>query len=303
MKMIDKKLLNPNPKIFFKAGLLIMLSFIIINIIILSDNILLNYFLGILLGNIIGAHSLFVHELLHGAITRNKRIQTIYSLISFFPFLMTPSYWRYWHNYLHHSNTQVFRKDPDLLPLGEEHEYFLKKNKIYKYIHLFLPNSKSKLKIFYCFFWMNFQSLLGHFYIRFNGKAWSKLNHKKVNKEITIQIVLLFLYIFFIGIKDPISLILLPFLSQNFTIMSFISTNHHGRDIIKDGIIENEVEYSNNIIMNKFFRMYYFNFGNHIEHHLFPSAPSSSLDEINKIIKPKNNYKKYHMLYNIFIKK
>jgi fatty acid desaturase len=300
---IPKELLKRNPFLFFKSIFYFLLMILCVIIIINNNSLIINLLLSVVLGSLIGAHGFFVHELLHGAVVKNKKLQTIYALIGYAPYLMTPTYWRYWHNYLHHNNTQIIGKDPDMLPSGEFHEKALKKSIIYKIIYKFLPNSESKIRFFYCFIWMNVQAFLGHVFIRFNGKQWKNLNQLKVTFEWILQIFLIISYCYLIGSQKPLFLIVIPFLIQNYTIMSFIVTNHFLSKSYREGENFNDLEISHNIKLNKFYRFYYFNFGYHTEHHLFPNAPSTSLERINKIVNPPNVHNKYDLLYKIFFKK
>lgn len=304
----DKSFFKNNPYKIIKGLIYIFTILTLIIIILVLDN---NYFflkilLSLILGRVIGAHALFVHEVMHGAIIKNKKIQDLYCLIFYASYHITPTYWRYWHNYLHHGYTQNHKKDPDVLPPIEIRKKFIQKNKYFKFVNKLLPQSYTFLSLFYCFYWMNIQSQVGQLYLRFkkNGN-WDKINNKRINIEYFIQLALIVGYIYFIGLKEPITLIIIPFILQNYTVMSYIVTNHTLEPISEKN---NPFKNSRNLIINPFFEKLDFHFNYHIEHHLFPNLEGSKLKKINNYIKEQkiidyNESKKNEALMEIFINK
>lgn len=76
----------------------------------------LQLFVAIVMGHFSAGLVFLTHELMHGQIVKSQKIQNWVGLFGLAPFLISPSYWRYWHNYLHHGNTQYVLKDPDAFP-------------------------------------------------------------------------------------------------------------------------------------------------------------------------------------------
>ena len=98
------------------------------------------------------------------------------------------------------------------------------------------------------------------------------MDHKKVSLEFALVLLFAGTYVFLIGPTNWLWLLVIPFLIQNYTVMSYISTNHNLSPYTKvNDPLVNSLNVSNNPIM-EFMNL---NFGYHIEHHLFPSMPAS----------------------------
>jgi fatty acid desaturase len=236
--------------------------------------------LSILMG-ILSAGSTFLgHEVLHGAIVKNKKLQNFIGFFAFAPFLISPTYWRFWHNTLHHGNTQLLYKDPDAFPT----KMIWKRSKFMKWAFPLSPGSGYIRSYFYFFYWFSFQAVLNQIYMRFGNKMWDKMNHKKVTMEFTAQLVMFVAYINFIGPANWIWLLVVPFAVQNYTVMSYISTNHNISPYTKiNDPLVNSLTVTNNPIL-EFLNL---NFGYHTEHHLFPAMPMSSAKKVSAKLKEK----------------
>ena len=103
--------------------------------------------------------------------------------------------------------------------------------------------------------------------MRFGNKMWSEIKHNRVTVEFAIQIALVAGFIYLIGAANLVFLILIPFAIQNYTVMSYISTNHNISPLTKvNDPLENSLTVTNHPIL-EFFNL---NFGYHTEHHIFP---------------------------------
>lgn len=295
---IDKNLLKNNPFLLIKGLSFMLVSFLLIYIIYSNDfNILINLILSLCLGYLWGCVGLFSHDLLHGSIIKNKPIEDLISLIIGVPLLMTPEIWRYWHNYLHHSYFNIKTKDPDFVKTPNQ-----RSSKIYKVIYQLTPESRSLMSYFYVFYWFNIQSLLLQFYLRFSSNPqWKNVNHKKVNIQFVIQLILLTLYLNYIAINNLIFLFIIPLLLINYIPLSFIITNHYRRNSNKNHILER----ATSVYVNSIHDFFTFRFGYHVEHHLLPYVPSSSFRDIHDILMKDDRYhykSKWSVIKSIYIK-
>lgn len=234
--------------------------------------------LAIFMGVLLGGNTFLAHELLHGAILKSKKWQNFIGFFGFAPFLISPTYWRFWHNNLHHGNTQLLYKDPDAFPT----RMVWKKSKYMRFVFPLSPGSGYIRSYFYFFYWFSFQAFLNQSYMRFGNKMWAKMDHKKVTLEFAATLVVMLCYVGFVastGIENWLWLVIIPFFTMNYTVMSYISTNHNVSPYTKiNDPLVNSLTVTNNPIM-EFFNL---NFGYHTEHHLFPAMPASRTKKVSK---------------------
>lgn len=278
-KSLPKKTFKREP-MRLKYG--VLFSSLIIGIVYLNLTYELAWYIklpmAILMGICLGGNTFLGHEILHGAIVKNKKLQTFLGFIAFTPFLISPTYWRFWHNTLHHGNTQLLYKDPDAFPTM----MVWKRSKFMQFVFPLSPGSGYLRSYLYFFYWFSFQAVLNQAYMRFGNKMWQKMNHKKVSIEFSLIVILAVAYAAFIGVSQWLWLLVIPFLVMNYTVMSYISTNHNVSPYTKinDPLI-NSLSVTNNPIM-EFFNL---NFGYHTEHHLFPSMPASQAKKVSAKLK------------------
>jgi fatty acid desaturase len=231
--------------------------------------------LSIIMGVLVAGGTFLGHEISHGALVKGKKLQDFLAFFAFAPFLISPTYWRFWHNNLHHGNTQLLYKDPDAFPT----KMIWKRSKFMKWAFPKTPGSGTVASYFYFFYWFSFQAVLNQVYMRFGNKMWDKMDHKKVTMEFTLTLSLALIYMGFIGVENWIWLAVIPFMVQNYTVMSYISTNHNLSPYTKiNDPLMNSLTVTNNPIM-EFVNL---NFGYHTEHHLFPAMPASKAKIVSK---------------------
>jgi fatty acid desaturase len=113
---------------------------------------------------------------------------------------------------------------------------------------------------------------------------WAKMDHKKVTLEFGTQMVLFVVYLALIGPENWLLLFVVPFMIQNYTMMSYISTNHNISPYTK---INDPLVNSLTVTNNWFSELIHMNFGYHTEHHLFPAMPMSSAKKVHEKLKEK----------------
>lgn len=231
--------------------------------------------LAMLMGLALGGTTFLGHEVLHGAIIKNKKAQQFFGFLSFLPFMISPTYWRFWHNNLHHGNAQLLYKDPDAFPT----KMIWKRSKFMQNVFKLAPGSGYIRSYFYFFYWFSFQAFLNQAKMRFGNKMWEKMDHKKVTKEFAAQVTIFVIYLGAIGPENWLLMFVVPFMAMNYTVMSYISTNHNISPYTK---INDPLVNSLTVTNNPFFDFMTLNFGYHAEHHLFPSMPASKAKIVSK---------------------
>ena len=215
------------------------------------------------------------HETLHGSILKNRLLQDVVGFIGFGPFLVSPTYWRFWHNHLHHGNTQLIYKDPDAFPTLSVY----KRSKFMRLVFNLAPGSKHPLSYFYLFYWFSFQSVLNQSYMRFKNKMWANMNHGRVTKEFAAIAFLAGAYTYFVGLDNFLWLVAIPFFIQNYVVLSYICTNHNISPLTK---INDPLENSLTVTTHPIIDFVHMNFGYHVEHHLFPRISGRHAKQVHR---------------------
>lgn len=96
---------------------------------------------------------------------------------------------------------------------------------------------------------------------------WEQMKHNRVSAEFAFQVALVAAYVYFVGSAAPLYLILIPLAIQNYTVMSYISTNHNISPLTK---INDPLENSLSVTVHPLLEKLHLNFGYHVEHHIFP---------------------------------
>lgn len=236
--------------------------------------------MALVMGHFSAGLVFLTHELMHGQIVKSQKIQNLGGLFGLSPFLVSPSYWRYWHNYLHHGNTQYVLKDPDAFP-----PLIAYKNSTYmKRLFDWTPGAKTIRSYGYFFFWFSTQAVLNQIYFRFHNKMWDRMNHRRVTIEFAFQVVMMATYVLWASQYSFLFLVLIPFLIQNYVVMSYISTNHNLSPLTK---VNDPLENSLTVTTNPVFDFFHLNFGYHVEHHLFPRMSGKYAKKLHQILKVK----------------
>jgi len=227
----------------------------------------LPWYLKLLLVVVIGqcnvAMSFLAHETLHGSIVKAKWLQNLIGFLGFAPYFISPTYWRFWHNNLHHGNTQLLYKDPDAFPTISVY----KRSRFMRAIFPLTPGSGTKISLLYFFYWFPLQAVINQVSFRFKNKMWDKMDHRQVTLEFAAICLLHAAYVWFIGRYDPLFLIVLPFMAQNYTNMSYVMTNHNLSPYTK---VNDPLVNSLTVTNPKVLEFIHLNFGYHTEHHIFP---------------------------------
>ncbi len=276
---MDQKFFERNPARLSYAVLFLGVNAALIYAVMTME---IHWTLKILAGFIMGqfnAGLAFVsHETLHGSIVKNKHLQDLVAFFAFAPFLMSPTYWRFWHNRLHHGNTQYILKDPDAFPTMTVY----RQSKFMQRLFQWTPGANTIRSYFYFFFWFSFQSFLNQIYMRFGNKMWSEMKHTRVSFEFGLQVLMMGSLVYFVGLSNFAFLILIPFAIQNYTVMSYISTNHNLSPLTK---VNDPLVNSLTVTTNPIFEFIHLNFGYHVEHHIFPRMSGAYTKKVHAELK------------------
>jgi len=224
--------------------------------------------IGLVIGNTYGGLMFFAHEVAHGATARSRKIQDAVLYFACAIFCFSPHLWRVWHNTVHHSHTNDPRRDPD--HFGTLEQFFTQTPHRRALNNLAPGMSLLSIGYLFVFFALQAQSVLW-----FKTRELEELNPLRRVKAGIDSILMLSFWIVLgcvIGLDSAIYVIVIPFLVANFVVLSYVLTNHMLMpltttcDILASTMSVGTLSILDNV---------HFHFSHHIEHHLFPSMPSS----------------------------
>ena len=291
-KYLSSEDFSPDTKEFLRYFSLIAFYLLgiysVLNLEFLAVKILVSIFMGIALTSL----TFFLHDLMHGAVIKSKKITYLTGLsigiLNFFP----PLFWQRTHNF-HHARTGN-TDDPDRMYIWAEKP----KNSFEKFLYR-LRISQDSYNAFFSLIGLSF-GFLSHFSILFysllqkepKGSQYQGIHKLLKTKEMIIvfgEMLLIFLFQGFLftaiakyNFLNYFLVSLLPVLIAHFTTMLYIHTNHFLSpltDEIDDPLI-NSLSLKNSWIVDKMF----LNFSHHVEHHLFPAMSSSHYPKIRKLL-------------------
>lgn len=234
---------------------------------------------GVIIGVMAGMISHITHNILHGTVVENRQLQTFLAFWGFLPHWLSPTFYRYWHNYLHHTFTQKHITDPDAYPS----EFLYENSNFFRQMYKALPGSGHPLSYFYFFHSFTTHSQVNQFIQRFKlKKQYKKLNGRLVNIQLVLQALILFPLVFFLAKTNFFFLVLLPFAICNYMIMSYIATNHALRPLTPtNDPLANTLSVKAGPLSNFFCR----NMAFHVCHHLYPHVNPRYYPEIDKVLR------------------
>lgn len=234
--------------------------------------------LAVVIGFCYGGLGFTAHEVLHGSVVRNKTLQDIIAFFSFMPFFISPTFWRYWHNQLHHGKTQSLISDPDAFPLMR----VFKNSKFIQRMFPFTPGSGHLRSYTYFFFWFSFHVFVAQTYLRFRNSLFDRLDHKRTTWEMSAQIAIMATVIYLAGLENILYTFFIPLWVQNYFVMSYIATNHNLNPLTR---VNDPLVNSLTVTSVPAFEWIQLNFGYHVEHHVFPAMSPRHSKHVHELLK------------------
>jgi fatty acid desaturase len=238
----------------------------------------LKFLLSVTAGICIGGLGFFAHEVLHGSVVKNKSFQNLLGFFGFMPWFIGPTFWRFWHNQLHHGKTQSLIQDPDAFPTLK----IFKHSKFIKFMFPFTPGSGHKRSFSYFFFWFSFHVFVAQVYLRFRNSVFERLDHKRVTLEMAAQMMIWIGFLMFLGPENLVWTWFIPFLTQNYFAMSYIATNHNLSPLTR---VNDPLANSLTVTNIGLFENLHLNFGYHVEHHILPTVSGVHAKKVHAILK------------------
>ena len=220
---------------------------------------------GVIIGVCNGTLGFVAHELAHGSIVKSRRAQLLMGFFGTLPFLISPTFWKFTHNRLHHGSAQRLIEDPDAFP----NLRIYRNSKYIRFMFPFTPGSGYKRSALYFTFWLSVHYFVAQVYLRFRNRIYDGMDHNRVTWEFGGQIAVVVALAAIAGPSNWLWLLIIPMAIQNYMLMSYIATNHNLSPLTSENDpLANSLTVTNHPVL-EFFHL---NFGYHVEHHLYPTV-------------------------------
>jgi fatty acid desaturase len=216
------------------------------------------------------------HELMHGAILRNKRLQLVFGWLGFLPFIVSPRLWVAWHNVTHHALTNL-PTDPDVYPTLDEYHSRPGARFAIDWFSLGARRWRGLLSIVLGFTGQSIDQLRG---ARKRGYM-SPSQHRRAIAETALGVAFWLVVAFLVGFVPFLFVFGIPLLVANACVMMFILTNHSlsPRADVNDPLINSLTVTTPRVI--DFLTL---GFGYHVEHHLFPAMSTRHAPKVRAVL-------------------
>lgn len=208
----------------------------------------------------------FGHEVLHGAIVRNKRLQYVLGAIGFLPFVISPRLWIGWHNRAHHSKAN-FDDDPDVYPTIEGYRASRGARFAVNTFSLGGRRWRGALSLVLGFTVQSTHQLA----IASSCGVLTAREQRRALAETAAGVAFWAGVAALVGFVPFLFVFVVPLLLANACVMAFILTNHSlsPRVDVNDPLVSGLT-----VTTSRLVTWLTLGFGFHVEHHLFPAMSS-----------------------------
>lgn len=221
--------------------------------------------LGLVMGAAFSTLAFLGHETLHGSVFKSKWMQEIVGHLSFLIFGFTSTIWRVWHNKVHHTQANIPDEDPD--SYGTLTRF--KKIPWARFQFKTGVGSGHWSSAFFFFYRFTYHSQIVLWLTsKKYPEAFKALNRKQAIMESFVIFSAWITLALVGGWKIAVFGIAIPMAIANFTLMSYIATNHFLRPLVDH---YNPIDDSMSVTTLKIIDFFHLNFSHHVEHHYFPS--------------------------------
>ena len=205
----------------------------------------------------------FGHEVGHGAIVRSRRIQQMVLYVTCLVYGLSPHLWIIWHNHAHHGHTNSAEHDPDTFGTLAE----FRNRRFSQVLARFAPGSGHWLSAFYLptFFTLQAHGVL---WLYSFGAQFRRFNRRRAVVDSVCMAAFWVAVSIWAGPRGALFAVVIPMLTVNAVMMSYVVTNHMLRPLITDS---DSLSTTMSVSTFRAFDVLFFNFSHHVEHHVFPS--------------------------------
>lgn len=218
------------------------------------------------------------HEILHGAIVRERWLRHATSYVAFLPWMMSPRVWIAWHNRVHHGHTNEPGVDPDANPTLAEHQGSLRVRIITDHFALGRRSWTGAIGLLVGFSVQTTKVLV----IARALNYLTRREHRLAIAETAGGVAVWAALGAAVGLVPFLLIFALPLLVGNAIVMAFIMTNHglspvhHAKDPLLNSLT---------VTAPRWFTWLTLGFGYHVEHHLFPSMSARHAPRVRALLR------------------
>ena len=234
--------------------------------------------LALVAGQCRAAMGFLGHEVLHGSVVGDKRLQTFLGYVGFGPMMVSPTLWRTWHNQVHHRRTNLGNSDPDSFGTVERYEAAPST----RFVARLAPGSRRPLSYLFFLYWFTFHGQVVLWIQSKYMRGFRRMNRRRAIIDTAVCAAIWLTVLVLAGPFYALFAVVIPLVVANFIVMSYIATNHFLRPLTK----END-PLDNSMSVNTFgwVDQLHFNFSHHVEHHLFPNMSGANAPRVRTWLK------------------
>lgn len=219
---------------------------------------------ALVIGIAFGGLAFLAHEVLHGAVVRNRWARTAVGTLGFAPFLLSPHLWMRWHGAVHHGNAQAGAADPDAYPTLEAY----RDSRLVRFmVDHFSPGGRRITGVLALIVGFSVQSAK----LLITGRRQGILSQREQLAALAGSAGAVALWVTVAVLVGPLAFLfayVLPLLVGNALVMAHILTNH---SLSPQTEINDPLVNSLTVTVPRWFGWLTLGFGFHVEHHLFPA--------------------------------
>jgi fatty acid desaturase len=219
---------------------------------------------AVVAGHSWGCLGFLAHEAMHHALVGGRQLERVVGWVGFLPYCLSPTLWSAWHNQAHHANTGKPVADPD----GYGTLGFWQKSAVVRALETIAPGSGRLRSALFLFVWFSVHSLLVLvFHSRRNG-YYERVSRRAVYAESASMLLFWIGVLALVGPYAFVFVYLLPLLTANALVMSYIATNHFLNPLTE---VNDPLANTLSVTAPRWLEWLHLDFGYHVEHHLFPT--------------------------------
>jgi fatty acid desaturase len=217
------------------------------------------------------------HELLHGGILRNRRVQYAIGWLGFMPFVLSPRLWIAWHNGIHHASANM-PDDPDGYPTLDQ--YHANRGARFAVDKFSLGGRRLRgvLSLVLGFTGQSGVQLL----TARSQQYMTPRQHNRAIVETLLGIATWAVVAALVGFVPFLFVFVLPLMVANTCVMAFILTNH---SLNRRVDLNDPLASGLSVTTPRVVEFLTLGFGFHVEHHLFPAMSTRHAPTIRTLIR------------------